>query len=70
VQKPPPSVYVLSEDDYERIESMIAALRRALDTIFERRLIEPMSQQPDDTGDFDDNVETVFRDYLLGPGPF
>ena len=65
----PPVVYVLSEDDYNRIESMLSARGRAMDTLFERRLIEPMSQ-PDDTGDFSDNAEKVFRDYLLGPGPF
>ena len=45
---------------------MIAALGRAMDTLFERRLIEPMSQ-PDDTSDFDDKAENVFSDYLLGP---
>jgi hypothetical protein len=65
VQKPP-VVYVLCENDYSRIESMIAALGRALETLFERRLIEPMSQ-PDDTSDFDDKADKVFSDYLLGP---
>jgi hypothetical protein len=63
VQKPP-SVYVLSEDDYHRIEVMIAALSRALDTLFDRRLIEPQTC-PDDTADFDDIADKVHRDYLF-----
>lgn len=60
----PPSVYVLSEEDYRRIEYMLAGLTRAIDTLFDRRLVEPMTC-PDDTGDFDDVADKVHKDYLF-----
>lgn len=60
----PPAVYVLSVEDYRRIEMMLARLTSAMDTLFDRRLIEPMTC-PDDTGDFDSIAEKVQRDYLF-----
>ena len=60
----PPSIIVLSLDDVARIETMLASLSRALDTLFDRRLVEPRSC-PDDTDTFDDVVDKVHRDYLF-----
>lgn len=60
----PPTVYVMCQADYARIESMIAALSRALETIFDRRLVEPLIC-PDDTGDFDEVTDKAHRDYLF-----
>ena len=60
----PPVVYVLSSEDYHRIELMMAALTRAMETLFDRRLIEPMTC-PDDTDDFDDVADKVHKDYLF-----
>ncbi len=59
----PKDVFLLCEDDYNRIESMLMALGRALDTIFERRKVEPQSA-PDDTEDFDPVVDRAIRDYF------
>lgn len=60
----PPSVVVLSMDDITRIETMLSSLGRALDTLFDRRLVEPRSC-PDDTDTFDDVAHKVHRDYLF-----
>jgi hypothetical protein len=59
-----PSVFVLSQADYRRIETMLASLSRALDTLFDRRLVEPRPC-PDDTEDFDDVADKVHGDYLF-----
>lgn len=59
----PKDVFVLCEDDYNRIEGMLMAFGRAIDTIFERRKIEPRSL-PDDTEDFDPVAEKAIRDYF------
>lgn len=60
----PPTVYVLSEDDVRRVELMIVEMERALNTLFERRLVEPMSC-PDDLGNFDAVADKVHKDYLF-----
>ena len=60
----PPSVFVLSRDDYRRIEMMIDSLSRALDTLFDRRLVEPLNSL-EDTEEFDDVADKVHRDYLF-----
>lgn len=59
----PKDVFVLCEDDYNRIEGMLMAFGRALDTIFERRKIEPQSS-PEDSEDFDPVAEKAIRDYF------
>ena len=43
---------------------MLAGLTRAMDTLFDRRLVEPQTC-PDDTGDFDDVADKVHKDYLF-----
>ena len=60
----PPSVVVLSADDVTRIDGMLSALGRALDALFDRRLVEPRSS-PDDRDIFDDVADKVHRDYLF-----
>ena len=62
--EPPPSVFVLSADDVTRIDGMLSALSRALDALFDRRLVEPRSH-PDDRDIFDDVADKVHRDYLF-----
>ena len=59
-----PSVYVLATEDYRRIEVMLAGLSRALEVLFDRRLVEP-SICPDDLGDFDEIADKVHKSYLF-----
>lgn len=60
----PPSVHVLSPQDVSRIEMMIEEFRYAMETLFERRLVEPMSC-PDDTADFSAVANRLNKDPLF-----
>ena len=59
-----PTIYVLTWDDVSRIEVMVRSLERALDTLFERRLIEPM-KCPDDLEDCEAIADQIHKDYLF-----
>ena len=59
-----PSVYVLATEDYRRIEVMLAGLSRALEALFDTRLVEP-SICLDDLGDFDEIADKVHKSYLF-----
>ena len=56
------AIYVLSHEDYLRIEHMLAALKTALESVFDRRQVDP-SACPDDVDDFDDIAANLNRDY-------
>ena len=56
------AIYVLSHEDYLRIEQMLVALKIALEAVFDRRQVDS-SACPDDVDDFDDMAATLNRDY-------
>ena len=57
----PLSVIVLSEGDVTRIDAMMTSLSRALDALFDRRLVEARSC-PDDRDIFDDAAVKMHRE--------
>ena len=57
-----PDIYVLSHEDYLRIELMLATLTSAVEAVFDRRQVDP-SACLDNVGDFDAMANTINRDY-------